>query len=119
MTTLNEAIERARCPAETVARHMLRIRIIGAIGAERLSPKDLADALNAPLGVIAYHVRELHKAGLLTQAGTRRVRGTFATYYRVTPEGVRAVGDLCDVTASAVASTIDLPERAYHRESRA
>jgi DNA-binding MarR family transcriptional regulator len=48
----------------------------------RFSPSELAGELGAKLGDVSYHVRELHKLGLLQRAGQRRKRGAVEHYYR-------------------------------------
>lgn len=46
------------------------------------SPKELAERVEAPIGNVSYHVRELHKAGLIELVETRKRRGATQHFYR-------------------------------------
>jgi DNA-binding transcriptional ArsR family regulator len=89
-------------------RHPLRRRIMAEFAKDRpraiqhdtagapwrrtkLSPNELAKALDAPLGTVAYHVRMLEDRGLLVLAGTEPRRGAMEHYYRLTGRGVAAI----------------------------
>lgn len=50
------------------------------------SPTDLAAVLDAPLGVVAYHVRMLAGRGLIRETRTVPVRGALQHYYALTEE---------------------------------
>jgi DNA-binding transcriptional ArsR family regulator len=63
--------------------HPLRIRILAMLEEGDASPVVLAKKLDAPLGVVAYHVRTLWNLGLLDLAGTRQRRGATEHTYRV------------------------------------
>lgn len=67
--------------------HPLAVRLLELYAAldndGRLSPKEAADALEAPLGNVAYHVRVLADAGLLAPAGEGRARGAVVHFYRL------------------------------------
>lgn len=65
--------------------HPLRIRILAMLGETEASPVELAPRLGATLGTVAYHVRTLHKLGLIELAGERRVRGAIEHIYRARP----------------------------------
>lgn len=62
--------------------HPLRVRILAALEERRASPVELAGALGASLGTVAYHVRALHALGLVELVGERRVRGAVQHFYR-------------------------------------
>lgn len=47
------------------------------------SPKDLAEALDVPLGVASYHVRMLRDRGLIDEARTEPRRGALQHFYRL------------------------------------
>jgi DNA-binding PadR family transcriptional regulator len=47
----------------------------------------LSVALSEPLGVVAYHFRVLHTAGLIELVGTERRRGSIQSFYRATTTG--------------------------------
>jgi DNA-binding transcriptional ArsR family regulator len=61
--------------------HPVRVRILAMLDEGPASPKQLADRLNASLGVVAYHVRTLHELDLLKLVGTRQRRGATEHIY--------------------------------------
>jgi DNA-binding transcriptional ArsR family regulator len=67
--------------------HPLRVQILAAAESEAVSPSDMAVALCEPLGVVAYHFRVLHTAGLLKLVATERRRGSIRSFYRATEHG--------------------------------
>ena len=62
--------------------HPLRQRILMALGGRVASPTDLADELGAPLGDVAYHVKQLAGSDLLELVRTERRRGAVKHLYR-------------------------------------
>jgi DNA-binding transcriptional ArsR family regulator len=64
--------------------HPLRTRILTALEGRTASPSELADELEAPLGVVSYHVRRL--AGMKFVKLVKRVprRGAVEHYYTAT-----------------------------------
>jgi len=50
-------------------------------GGRTLSPVELAFELQGSIGVVNYHVRELHKQGILRLADEEQVRGAMKHYY--------------------------------------
>jgi DNA-binding transcriptional ArsR family regulator len=69
--------------------HPIRIAILDAADDDSVSPSDLAVTLGEPLGVVAYHFRVLHSAGLIELADTKRRRGSIQSFYRVVRPGWR------------------------------
>ena len=67
--------------------HPLRLQILEAAESEAVSPSELAVALGQPLGVVAYHFRVLHTAGLLELVATEPRRGSVQSFYRATGHG--------------------------------
>src|SRR4051794_15348102 len=63
--------------------HPLRLRILGALEHRPASPSELADELDAPLGNVSYHVRQLHGLGLLKLVKETPRRGAVEHYYRL------------------------------------
>jgi len=66
--------------------HPLRISILEVFlmdGWRTLSPLELAFELQEKLGIINYHVRELHKAGILRLTKEHQVRGAMEHFYRL------------------------------------
>jgi DNA-binding transcriptional ArsR family regulator len=62
--------------------HPLRRRILRAMaGEEALSPRELSDALEAPLPKVAYHVRVLAECAAVTLVRTQPVRGSMQHFY--------------------------------------
>jgi DNA-binding transcriptional ArsR family regulator len=67
--------------------HPLRVQILAAAESEPVSPSDMAVRLREPLGVVAYHFRVLHTAGLLELVATERRRGSIQSFYRAAAPG--------------------------------
>lgn len=71
--------------------HPLRWQVVGELASlerenghpPRRSPSELAEILDAPLGNVSYHVRQLAKAGILAPAGEAPRRGAVEHYYRL------------------------------------
>ncbi len=64
--------------------HPLRTRILGALDGRRASPSELAEELDAPLGVVSYHVRRLAALGFLKLVKRVPRRGAVEHYYTAT-----------------------------------
>lgn len=63
--------------------HPLRLRILERLNVNGpMEPNELATAIGAPLGVIAYHVNVLRGAGVIEEIGQREARGAVAHMYR-------------------------------------
>jgi DNA-binding transcriptional ArsR family regulator len=62
--------------------HPLRVRILAMLQERTASPSELSEWLGATLGTTAYHVRALHKLGLIELADETRVRGAIEHHYR-------------------------------------
>src|SRR5919202_364803 len=82
---------RSRPPGETsearIAKalaHPLRARILQRLGERVASPGDLAVELNAPLGVVSYHVRMLRDYDCVELVRTEPRRGALQHFYRAT-----------------------------------
>jgi len=65
--------------------HPLRVRILAMLQERTASPSELSEWLGATLGTTAYHVRALHKLGLIELADETRVRGAIEHHYRAGP----------------------------------
>jgi DNA-binding transcriptional ArsR family regulator len=64
--------------------HPLRARILQRLGERVASPGDLAVELNAPLGVVSYHVRMLRDYDCIELVRTEPRRGALQHFYRAT-----------------------------------
>jgi DNA-binding transcriptional ArsR family regulator len=62
--------------------HPLRARILQRLGERTASPGDLAAELDAPLGVVSYHVRMLREYNCVELVRTQPVRGALQHFYR-------------------------------------
>jgi hypothetical protein len=82
--------------------HPVRLRALVLLEFEA-SPGDLAEVLDAPLGVVAYHVRQLRDYGLITETRTEPRRGAVAHFYRRT--------ELADHVLSVVGGLLNTPAR--------
>ena len=69
--------------------HPIRLHILSVAESEDISASEVAVALGEPLGVVAYHFRVLHTAGLIELVGTERRRGSIQSFYRVVRPGWR------------------------------
>src|ERR1700750_1345889 len=67
-----------------IAGHPLRAKIWFVLSGAAASPKELAARLGAEIGVVAYHVRVLHKGGVLELVETQKVRGAIEHFYTAT-----------------------------------
>lgn len=72
--------------------HPLRTRILAALENRTASPTDLASELDAPLGVVSYHVRRLHALRFLKLVKRVPRRGAVEHYY-TTVAGPRITDD--------------------------
>lgn len=71
--------------------HPTRVAIIVKFGRDtnrKMSPVELAELLNVPLGTVAYHVRTLRDLGVLKPAGSAQRRGATEHYYRLESERI-------------------------------
>src|ERR671915_1284848 len=82
---------RTRPPGETsearIAKalaHPLRARILQRLGERVCSPNDLAAELDAPLGVVSYHIRMLRDYECVELVRTEPRRGALQHFYRAT-----------------------------------
>jgi DNA-binding transcriptional ArsR family regulator len=62
--------------------HPLRVRILAILQERTASPVQLAELLDASLGVVSYHVRTLERFGLIKLVRTNPVRGAVEHHYR-------------------------------------
>jgi len=65
--------------------HPLRVRILGILEDRPASPVELSQHLEASLGTISYHVRQLYQLGLLELVGETPRRGAIEHHYRARP----------------------------------
>jgi DNA-binding transcriptional ArsR family regulator len=65
--------------------HPLRVAILEELHERDASPNELVEALDSPLGNVAYHVRVLEKCGCIELVGTARRRGAVEHYFRARP----------------------------------
>jgi DNA-binding transcriptional ArsR family regulator len=62
--------------------HPLRAHILGTLSEKAASPSDLAREVGVDVNYVAYHVKELEKAGYLELVKTEQRRGAIEHYYR-------------------------------------
>jgi DNA-binding transcriptional ArsR family regulator len=62
--------------------HPLRLRIVEALGQDRMTNQQLADALGEPASKTHFHVLELSRAGLINLAAQTPKGGVLEKYYR-------------------------------------
>ena len=62
--------------------HPVRVRIMAMLSERKASPNELSQWLGTTLGATAYHVRTLHKLGLIELVDETRVRGAVEHHYK-------------------------------------
>jgi DNA-binding transcriptional ArsR family regulator len=62
--------------------HPLRVQILGVLEHGSASPSAVAKELDAPLGTVAYHMRELQRHGFVELERTAPRRGAVEHYYK-------------------------------------
>jgi DNA-binding transcriptional ArsR family regulator len=62
--------------------HPLRVRILAILEERTASPLEISRILRAELGVVSYHVRTLHRLGLIQLERETKVRGATQRHYR-------------------------------------
>ena len=67
--------------------HPIRLAVLEAAEHSATSPSELAVRLDEPLGVVAYHVRVLHTAGLIELVATEQRGGFTRNVYRTCRPG--------------------------------
>lgn len=92
--------------------HPLRMRIAVAMSTDVVtSPSILADAFEANLGNVSYHIRKLAEGGALTIVDERPVRGAMEHFYALSPdtwsELIEFLGALRSSHHSALAPTTE------------
>jgi DNA-binding transcriptional ArsR family regulator len=65
--------------------HPVRVRIMAMLAERKASPNELSLWLGTTLGATAYHVRTLHKLGLIELVDETRVRGAVEHHYKAKP----------------------------------
>jgi DNA-binding transcriptional ArsR family regulator len=81
--------------------HPLRTRILAALDDKTASPSEIAEELNAPLGVVSYHVRRLHALRFLKLVKRVQRRGAVEHYY-TTVAGPHVTSDAWHSTPTIV-----------------
>jgi DNA-binding transcriptional ArsR family regulator len=61
--------------------HPLRVAILAILEERVASPREISEELEAPLGLVSYHVRTLARLGLAKLERTRPRRGALEHYY--------------------------------------
>ncbi|PVG83420.1 transcriptional regulator [Nocardioides gansuensis] len=74
--------ERQAISALRAVAHPVRLRILSLLTAEAMSAAEVARALDLTHANASYHLRVLHEAGELVEAGEERIRGGVARRYR-------------------------------------
>jgi DNA-binding transcriptional ArsR family regulator len=72
--------------------HPLRVQILGVLEQRTASPTELARELDAPLGNVSYHVRELARFGLVKLVKKTPRRGAIEHHYRATETRITDAG---------------------------
>jgi DNA-binding transcriptional ArsR family regulator len=70
--------------------HPVRVRIMAMLQERKASPNELSQWLGTTLGATAYHVRTLHKLGLIELVDETRVRGAVEHHYKAKAQPKRS-----------------------------
>jgi DNA-binding transcriptional ArsR family regulator len=62
--------------------HPIRVRVLALLEERMASPVELAEVLGVSLGSVSYHVRNLHRLGLIELKKETRRRGAIEHHYR-------------------------------------
>jgi DNA-binding transcriptional ArsR family regulator len=81
--------------------HPLRTRLLVALEGRTASPSELADELQAPLGVVSYHVRRLTSLGFVKLIKRVPRRGAVEHYYTAVARP-RPTGSVWEATPALV-----------------
>ncbi|MFC5664930.1 ArsR/SmtB family transcription factor [Kitasatospora misakiensis] len=107
----DENVQRIDTPQQHSAlAHPMRQRLLFALSTRPSTISRLAAQLGANKGGVSHHLRVLCEAGLVQDAGTRRVRGGTEKYYRRTAERLLVAEPRAEGTAAllgAVAQELD------------
>ncbi|WP_234322762.1 ArsR/SmtB family transcription factor [Streptomyces sp. NRRL S-350] len=107
----DEDVQRISTPLQhTALAHPVRQRLLFALSARPLTISRLAAQLGVNKGSVSHHLGVLGAAGLVQEAGTRRVRGGTEKYYRRTAERLLVAEPRAEGTAAlfgAVAQELD------------
>ena len=76
---------------ERALSHPLRVRILAILDEQTTSAVEISRTLRAEIGVVSYHIRTLHRLGLLELVRETPRRGAIQRYYRARPRP-RALG---------------------------
>lgn len=66
--------------------HPLRVQILGILETRAASPNELSQELDAPLGNVSYHTRELLRFGLVKLVKKTPRRGAIEHFYKATKQ---------------------------------
>ncbi|WP_395298146.1 ArsR/SmtB family transcription factor [Kitasatospora hibisci] len=106
-----EDLQRISTPLQhTALAHPMRQRLLFALSARPSTISRLAVQLGVNKGSVSHHLRVLCGAGLVQDAGTRRVRGGTEKYYRRTAERLLVAEPQAEGTAAllgAIAQELD------------
>ncbi|MFB7121969.1 ArsR family transcriptional regulator [Kitasatospora xanthocidica] len=107
----DETVQQISAPLQHAAlAHPLRQRLLFALSSRPSTISRLAAQLGANKGSVSHHLRVLGEAGLVQDAGTRRVRGGTEKYYRRTADRFFVAEPQVEGTAAlfgAVAQELD------------
>ena len=81
---------------ERALSHPLRVRILAILDEETTSAVEISRTLRAEIGVVSYHIRTLHRLGLLELVRETPRRGAIQRYYRARPRPQASALDWAD-----------------------
>ena len=109
---MSEAFEASTPEQFRALAHPFRQRLLFSLGERPATISQLAAALEARKGNVAHHLKVLHTAGLVRDAGTKTVRGGTERYFARTAARVVAPADAPGATAALFGALTAELERA-------
>ena len=91
--------------------HPIRVRVLALLEERMASPVELAEVLGVSLGSVSYHVRNLHRLGLIELKKETRRRGAIEHHYRAKERPSVSEGPgLKVIEAGSQSSVVSNPE---------
>ena len=88
--------------------HPSRVHALHILNQRVASPKELANEVGTSVGKMAYHVRELHKAGYIELVSTAPRRGATEHFYRAVKRAVFSDQEWAQVPEQVRASIVGM-----------
>ena len=104
---------------ERALSHPLRVRILAILDEETTSAVEISRTLQAEIGVVSYHIRTLHRLGLVELVRETPRRGAIQRYYRARPRPKATGPDWADALTASKPEDVDAALRQIDEVARA